>query len=173
MTRYRSRRFLAVAAAVLIGCSSAHAQTASHVTFSWITTEPDLGRLDCMLAVTDLNGEDRDDVLAGGRNDYNSGATPEDRLTKVTLHVFAGNGDGRFRHAPELVEDTIEDDELAHSPARSRALALPRNPKPGRSARRRRRIGRTLQSVLALREAGVPHAGRSARGTRAASTRVA
>ncbi len=38
-------------------------------------------------------------------------------------------------------------------------------PKPGRSAGRRPRVRRTLQSVLAPREAGVPHAARSARNT--------
>ena len=45
--------------------------------------------------------------------------------------------------------------------------------KLGRRARRRRQVRRTLQSVLAPREAGVSHAARSARGTRAASSRVA
>ena len=46
-------------------------------------------------------------------------------------------------------------------------------PKPGRRPRRGRRVRRTLQSVLAPREAGVSHAARSAPATRAASSRVA
>ena len=32
----------------------------------------------------------------------------EDRLTKTTLRVFVGEEDGSFRHAPELVEGTID-----------------------------------------------------------------
>ena len=59
------------------------------------------------------------------------------------------------------------------SHAQGASSLRPGLPKPGRSARRRRRVRRTLQSVLAPREAGVPHAARSARGTRAASSRVA
>ena len=59
------------------------------------------------------------------------------------------------------------------SHAQGASCLRPGLPKPGRSARRRRRVRRTLQSVLAPREAGVPHAARSARGTRAASSRVA
>ena len=59
------------------------------------------------------------------------------------------------------------------SHAQGASSLRPGLPKPGRSARRRRRVRRTLQSVLAPREAGVPHAARSAPGTRAASSRVA
>ena len=103
-----SRRFTAVAAAVVIGCSSAQAQSASRVSFSRITTEPGLGRLDFVLAVADFNGDGRDDVLAGGREEFSSDGAPEDRFEKTTLNVFVGEENGRLTPAPELVEGAIE-----------------------------------------------------------------
>ena len=91
----------AVASACAIGSSLAQAQTFRHV-----TTEPGL-RLD-HVAVVDFNGDGRDDVIAGGRGLDNEGETPEDRWTRKRLYVFASEGDGRFRYAPELVAGTIE-----------------------------------------------------------------
>ena len=103
-------RLLAVfilAAGLCAWAGSARAQTFSHV-----LTQPDLGLFDKLLAVADLDGDGRDDILAGGLWEYDAyhatdTVTPEDRFTKTTLHVFAGTGDGSFRHAPELVEGTI------------------------------------------------------------------
>ena len=97
-----SRRIWAALAAAVLGCSPAHAQS-----FSRVVTDPGLVRLDHVV-VLDFNGDGRDDILAGGRGLDNEGETPEDRWTRKRLHVFAGEGDGRFRHAPELVEGTIE-----------------------------------------------------------------
>ena len=103
--RTRCHRMVAVAAVVL-SCTAAQAQP--RVTFSRVTTDPGLGRFDFVLAVADLNGDGRDDLVVGGRDEYAVGATPEDRFTKTPLHVFVSAGDGRFRPAPELVEGTIE-----------------------------------------------------------------
>ena len=93
-----------ITAIVLLSISSVDAQVA----FSRVTTSPNLGRLDYVLAVADLNGDGRDDILAGGREEYTFYGAPEDRFTKTLLHVFVGNGDGTLRHASELVEGTIE-----------------------------------------------------------------
>ena len=76
--------------------------------FLRVVTQPGLGRFDWVLVVADLDDDGRDDILAGGRGDYVSGATPEERFRKTPLRVFVGAGDGSFRHAPELVEGTIE-----------------------------------------------------------------
>ena len=83
--------------------------------FLRVVTLPGLGRLDNVLAVADFDGDGRDDVLAGGLDEYDAyysteTATPEDRLgPKATLRVFVAVGeDGSFRHAPELVEGAIE-----------------------------------------------------------------
>ena len=100
-------RFAAVAIAVLVEFASVHAQT-----FERVTTQPGLGRLDRVLAVADLDGDGRDDILAGGLDEYDAyyatmTVTPEDRFTRTPLHVFLGEGDGSFSHAPELVEGTI------------------------------------------------------------------
>ena len=85
---------------------------AGSVTFSRVATQPDLGRFDRVFAVADLDGDGRDDILAGGLDEYDAyyatmTVTPEDRFSKTPLHVFVGEGDGSFSHAPELVEGTI------------------------------------------------------------------
>ena len=58
------------------------------LTFRRVVTQPGLGRLDSVLAVADLDDDGRDDILAGGRWDPDSGKA--------------------LRHAPELVEGTID-----------------------------------------------------------------
>ena len=76
------------------------------VDFLRVVTLPGLGVLNSVHAVADLNGDGRDDILAGGLDFIDN--RPEDRFTKATLRVFVGEGDGSFRHAPELVEGTID-----------------------------------------------------------------
>ena len=103
-----SRKFMAVIGAGLLGWSAAYAQTSSNVSFSRVSMEPGLGRLDFVLAVADFNGDGRDDSVAGGREEYGFYGAPEDRLVKTTLHVFVGEEDGRLTPAPELVEGTLD-----------------------------------------------------------------
>ncbi len=74
--------------------------------FSRVATQLDLGRNDSVFAVADLNGDGRDDVLVGVYLEYNVAAS--ERLTKAPLHVFVGEDDGSFRHAPGLVEGRID-----------------------------------------------------------------
>ena len=77
------------------------------VSFTRMVTPPGLGRLDSLLAVVDLNGDGRDDIVAGKHQEQNV-SVPEERLEKTPVRVFVGEADGGFRHAPELVEGTIE-----------------------------------------------------------------
>ena len=101
------RQLAAAVGAALLGCSAVDAQPSSGITFSRVVTDPGLGNLEFVHAVADLNGDGRDDILAGGAD--GSGVTPEDRITKkTTLQVLVSVGDGSLRHAPELVEGTID-----------------------------------------------------------------
>ena len=102
-----SRQLVAAIGAALLGCSAADAQTSSRITFSRVVTEPGLGNLEFVHAVADLDGDGRDDILAGGADGI--AVTPEDRIAKkTTLQVLVSVGDGSLRHAPELVEGTID-----------------------------------------------------------------
>ena len=101
----QARTVVSVIGLLVIVCSHVVAQT---VSFSFVFTEPDLGRLDRVLAVADFDGDGRDDILAGGILDYSSGLSAEDRLTKATLRLLRGEADGTFTHAPELVDGVIE-----------------------------------------------------------------
>ena len=76
-------------------------------TFLRVVTQPGLGPLDSVHAVADLNGDGRDDILAGEYQERNVGA-PEERFVKTTLRILVGEGDGSFTYAPELVEGTID-----------------------------------------------------------------
>ena len=99
------------------------------VAFSRVVTQPGLGVFDSVVAVADLDGDGRDDVLAAKYLEYNVG-TAEERLTKTPLRVLVNVGDGSFRHAPELVAGTIDvrtpivvaDDFNGDGPGRSRGL---------------------------------------------------
>ena len=75
--------------------------------FLRVLTRPGVGVFTEVVAVADLNGDGRDDVLVADYLEYNVG-TPEKRLTKAPLRVLVNVGDGSFRHAPELVEGTID-----------------------------------------------------------------
>ena len=74
--------------------------------FSRVASPLDLGRIDFVATVADLDGDGRDDVLGGEYLEYN--VAESERLTKAPLHVFVGEADGSFRHAPELVAGTID-----------------------------------------------------------------
>lgn len=58
------------------------------VTFSRVVSQPGLGRLDFVVAVMDLDGDGRDDILAGGQQEHKNrydtrGATREDDTARV------------------------------------------------------------------------------------------
>ena len=84
-----------VAAAMLAIAAPTSAQT-----FTLVTAERSFGRFDFVLAVADWNGDGRDDVLAGGREEYTFEGRARDRFTKATLRVFLGSRSGRLRPAP-------------------------------------------------------------------------
>ena len=75
-------------------------------TFLRVVTQHGLGVLDSIVAVADLDGDGLDDIVAAQYLEYN--AAREDRLTRLPLRVLVSVGDGSFRHAPELVEGTID-----------------------------------------------------------------
>ena len=83
--------------AVLVACwlsSSAHAQT-----FERVDTPGGFNRIQVILAVADLNGDGRDDIIAGSQPNDGS-ETAEDRLDKPPVQVFLGTRDGRLELAP-------------------------------------------------------------------------
>ena len=96
-------RVVVAAGALLLMSMTVEAQ----VTFSRVTTDPELGRFDFIVAVADINGDGRDDIVAGGREEHRDTGVPEDRFAKVPFHILVGKEDGGFMHAPELVDGTI------------------------------------------------------------------
>ena len=81
---------------------------ASSLAFDRVVTLTGLsGGFDEVAAVADLDGDGCDDVLVAEYLQYNVG-TPDERLTKAPLRLLVNVGDGNFRHAPELVEGTID-----------------------------------------------------------------
>ena len=78
------------------------------VSFSRVSTNPELGEVDLIAAAADINGDGRDDIVAGGRHEYFLAGAPDDRFTKAPLYILVGKEDGGFAYAPELVEGTIE-----------------------------------------------------------------
>ena len=84
-------------AAVLVACwlsSSVQAQT-----FRRVETERRFNRIQVIIGVADLNGDGRDDVIAGGQPNDGS-ETVEDRLNKLPVRVFLGTRGGQFQLAP-------------------------------------------------------------------------
>ena len=77
-------------------------------TFERVATDPERGEMDYIFAVADFNNDGRDDIVAGDMVEPRGDFMPEDRLTKVPLHVFLGEEDGTFRHAADLVGGPIE-----------------------------------------------------------------
>ena len=119
-------------------------------TFLWVVTPPGPGPLDIVHAVADLDGDGRDDILAGEDRERNVGA-PEERLAKTTLRVLVGEKDGSFTPAPELVDGTID----ARPDCRRRRLQRGRAARPGGLRLRRlrvRREARIRQSAAAVPE---------------------
>ena len=82
---------------VLVACwlsSSVHAQT-----FARVETQRRFNGIQVIVAVADLNGDGRDDVIAGGRW-YDRSETVEDRLTKRPVQVLLGTRGGQLQPAP-------------------------------------------------------------------------
>ena len=100
---------IVLAGALMIAFIVAAVATAdAQVSFSQVTTDTDVPPFEVVVAVADLNGDGRDDIVVGETDEDFTGVTPEDRLTKTTLHLFVGDENGTFTHAPELVQGTIE-----------------------------------------------------------------
>ena len=79
---------------------------ASSLAFERVVTLPGLGGMfDEVVAVADLNGDGREDVVVASH--LGEAYEPSARLTRAPLRVLVSVGDGRFRHAPELVAGTI------------------------------------------------------------------
>ena len=79
-------------------------------TFERVETRSTFGHQEFVAAVADLNGDGLDDVLWGGGRDYwdrLDGETARDRLVKATFREYAGNGDGTFRPAPNLIDGVV------------------------------------------------------------------
>ena len=82
---------------------------ASSLAFRRVVTLTGLGGgvFDEVVAVADLDGDGREDVVVA-RHHLGEAEEPSARLTKAPLRVLVNVGDGSFRHAPELVAGTID-----------------------------------------------------------------
>ncbi len=80
---------------------------ASMLAFRRVVTLTGLGGVfDQVVAVADLDGDGRDDVVVARY--LEEAEEPSTRFTKAPLRVLVNVGDGSFRHAPELVAGTID-----------------------------------------------------------------
>ena len=84
-------------AVALVACwlsGVVHAQT-----FARVATQGRFNRIQVIVAVADLNGDGRDDIIAGGQPNDGS-ETVEDRLDKLPMRVLLGTRGGQLEVAP-------------------------------------------------------------------------
>ena len=87
-------RAMALVACCLLPGAVVHAQSS----FSAVQTAGRFNRIQVIVAVADLNGDGRDDIIAGAQPNDGS-ETAEDRLDKPPVRVLLGTREGRLQLA--------------------------------------------------------------------------